>query len=165
VVAFWSVVGFLILLSIIQPGGDKPDTQRTIQTSEATTQTQQSNAAAIAKAREAERIRVAALQKEQKTEQEQRMLRRLKNLYFTSVRQRVTKQWLAMGNGNLKADCIVSVLQNESGEILRAVVDSCEGNDSNVRKAVKKAVMAASPLPAAPIPRLFDRRVKFYFRH
>ena len=61
-------------------------------------------------------------------------------------------------------DCTVSVLQSIGGEVLKVVVEKCTGGNAALRKSVENAVLAASPLPAAPDPKLFDRNVRFYFR-
>jgi len=118
-------------------------------------------------AQKAEEERVLALAAQNESiaaQREQRELRRLQTLYFNSIRQRVERSWRKPPGLRGKVNCTVSVLQSVVGEVLKVSVDSCEGGTVALRKSVENAVRAASPLPAAPDPKLFDRQVRFYFR-
>ena len=112
-------------------------------------------AARLAEVANAENTRLA--------QQQQRELVRLRNLYFNSIRQRVERSWRKPPGTSGKVKCTVSVIQSLGGEVLQVAVESCEGGSSALRKSVENAVRAASPLPPAPDPTLFDRRLKFYF--
>ena len=47
--------------------------------------------------------------------------------------------------------------------MLKVVVTECDENSATLRKSIENAVRISSPLPSAPDPELFDRRLKFYF--
>ena len=110
---------------------------------------------------------MAALAAEENARQaraRQTELSRLRKLYFTSIRQKVGRNWRKPPGTSDNVNCTVSVLQSVSGEVLKVAVEECSGGNAALRKSVENAVRASSPLPAAPDPQLFDRRVRFFFR-
>ena len=98
--------------------------------------------------------------------QQQQELVQLRNRYFGAIRQQVGRKWRKPpGNSaNGDVDCTVEITQNTGGEVLQVIEVLCPGGDDALRGSVERAVLAASPLPAAPNRALFDRRVKFFFR-
>ena len=46
-------------------------------------------------------------------------------------------------------DCVVTVVQLPTGDVVSAKVASCNGDDA-VRRSIERAVLDASPLPKAP---------------
>ncbi len=60
-------------------------------------------------------------------------------------------------------ECVVSVVQLPTGDVVSAMVASCNGDDA-VRRSIESAVMEASPLPRPPQPSLFERNLNVTFR-
>jgi colicin import membrane protein len=57
----------------------------------------------------------------------------------------------------------VRVTQVPGGEVVAAVVSTCNGDEA-VRESIVAAVLRASPLPAPPAPELFERTLVIRFR-
>jgi colicin import membrane protein len=58
--------------------------------------------------------------------------------------------------------CTIFVSQIPGGEVVGMRFGPCNGNAA-VRQSIENAVRNASPLPAPPEPRLFEREVKLVF--
>ncbi len=85
------------------------------------------------------------------------------NRYKALIQQRVQRNWKQPPSAVAGVECQVSVQQLPSGEVVRAQVTRCNG-DEIVRRSVENAVYAASPLPLPDDRRLFDRNLTFIFR-
>ena len=97
--------------------------------------------------------------------QRQRQLAQLRGRYFSAIRQRVTSKWRKPAVGSFTdVSCVVTVVQNIGGTVLRIESVNCSGGGDPFRKSVENAVIAASPLPQAPDRSLFERKIKFTFR-
>ena len=131
--------------------------------------------AEIAKARQAQlrREREASAQLERETELRQQLAleeRRAKAVrsgamakYEEAIRQKVVRNWLkpAVLPGNLA--CVVRVEQLPTGDVVKAEVLSCNGDEA-VRRSIESAVLRASPLPPPSDRTLWDRQVEFTFK-
>lgn len=147
------------------------------QAAERERQAQAERAAAAQREREAaERARKAAEQREQARRQAELMAameaeealaaaRSSGELsqYMAMIQQRVERKWVQPASAVAGVECSVSVQQLPSGEVIRAEVTRCNGDDT-VRRSVENAVYAASPLPLPANRMLFDRNLVFTFR-
>lgn len=131
--------------------------------------------AEIAKARQAQlrREREASAQLERESELKQQLAleeRRAKAVrsgamarYEEAIRQKVVRNWLkpAALPGNLA--CVVRVEQLPTGDVVKAEVLSCNGDEA-VRRSIESAVLRASPLPPPTDRTLWDRQIEFTFK-
>ena len=93
-------------------------------------------------------------------------LRRLAGLYAEAIRRRIQGNWRPP-LGSDAVDCVVGVTQSVAGEVIDVRVESCADGVALVpalENAITRAVLASSPLPRAPDPELFDRRLRLRFR-
>ena len=95
---------------------------------------------------------------------QRRILLQLRNRYFTAIKQKVERNWRIPPGFSGKVDCIVRAIQSSRGEVNNVFIEQCVDDSDALRKSIIEAVKAASPLPTVPDPRLFDSRLKFYFR-
>jgi len=82
--------------------------------------------------------------------------------YMFALQQKIERNWVQPPSAGPGTSCVVSVTQLPSGEVVRVVVESCNG-DENVRRSVEAAVNKASPLPRPEDPSLFERNLRFIF--
>ncbi len=83
--------------------------------------------------------------------------------YSDLVRARIEQNWLRPPSARAGLDCTVRVTQVPGGEVIAAVVSSCNGDEA-VRESIVAAVLRASPLPAPPSAELFERILVIRFR-
>ncbi len=95
------------------------------------------------------------------------IINELKANYINQIASRVRNQWRYQG-GKDNWGCEVHILQDTGGNVKSVDLKSCNiDNKSKVKSfknAIKRAVNKASPLPAAPDKRVFDRKIIFNFR-
>ncbi len=95
------------------------------------------------------------------------IINELKANYINQIASRVRNQWRYQG-GKDNWGCEVHILQDTDGNVKSVDLKSCNiDNKSKVKSfknAIKRAVNKASPLPAAPDKRVFDRKIIFNFR-
>jgi len=87
----------------------------------------------------------------------------LLNQYVALIQQKVMRYWIKPPTAKLGLECEVKVTQAMGGTVLSVAIGRCNG-DPAVRSSIEAAVNAASPLPAPPDPRLFDRNLVFNFK-
>jgi colicin import membrane protein len=143
---------------------------------------------------EAERQRVAEIERKQKEEAERRKaaedtrdreqresdLRKqleeeegrsqaenagLLNQYIALIEQHIVRNWNRPPSARPGLECRVRVSQTSNGTVLSVQIDqsACNG-DAAVRQSIEAAVMRASPLPAPPDPRLYERNLVLVFK-
>jgi colicin import membrane protein len=83
--------------------------------------------------------------------------------YVFAIQQRIRSKWQRPLSARPGIDCVVTVTQLQTGVVVSAKVASCNGDDA-VRASIERAVMAASPLPTAPSPGLYERIVNVRFK-
>lgn len=83
--------------------------------------------------------------------------------YLAQIRARVERAWNRPASARPGLACQVRITQTQSGEVVKAEVLSCNG-DQTVRESIETAVYNASPLPVAPDPALFERNLVLNFR-
>ena len=83
--------------------------------------------------------------------------------YVRAIEQRIKGKWQRPLSARAGIDCVVTVVQLPTGDVVSAKVASCNGDDA-VRRSIERAVLDASPLPKAPTPALFERIVNVRFQ-
>jgi colicin import membrane protein len=82
--------------------------------------------------------------------------------YQFALQQKVLRNWARPASAKAGLDCLVSVRQSATGEVISADVVSCNG-DAAVERSIEAAVYKASPLPLPDNPVLFDPNLRFRF--
>ncbi len=83
--------------------------------------------------------------------------------YQTMIKQKIERNWSKPPSARTGLECIVTVRQAPSGDVLDVNVDTCNG-DAAVVRSIEAAVYKASPLPPPPDPDLFERNLRLTFR-
>jgi colicin import membrane protein len=86
----------------------------------------------------------------------------LKASYVRAIQVHVEQRWYEPPGGVQGLSCTIFVTQIPGGEVVGMRFGTCNGNAA-VRQSIETAVRNASPLPAPPEPRLFEREVKLVF--
>lgn len=107
----------------------------------------------------------AELQAQIALEAEQNAARQagLEDQYIRMIENDIKQEWQKPLSARPGLECVVSVVQTLTGDVVKAVVTSCNGDDA-VRRSIESAVMKASPLPRPPHPSLFQRDLNVTFR-
>ncbi len=82
--------------------------------------------------------------------------------YSFALQQKIQRNWIRPASATAGTSCTVSVTQDARGEVLRVVVERCNGDEA-VRRSVEAAVYKASPLPLPEESSLFERNLRFVF--
>ncbi|MDA9109595.1 cell envelope integrity protein TolA [Woeseiaceae bacterium] len=82
--------------------------------------------------------------------------------YTYSLGRKIENNWVQPPSALSGISCVVNVRQLPGGEVISAVVETCNGDES-VRRSVEAAVYKASPLPDPEDPSLFERNLRFIF--
>jgi colicin import membrane protein len=104
--------------------------------------------------------------KQQMAEEEGRMQARnsgMLNQYVALIEQHVIRHWNKPPSARAGIACEVKVTQAPGGTVLSVRVAKCNGDQAVVR-SIEDAVNRASPLPAPPDPRLFERVLLIIFK-
>jgi colicin import membrane protein len=109
--------------------------------------------------REEDMLRVAAREGEANAARESGLY----DQYVFAIQQRIRSKWQRPLSARQGIDCVVTVVQLPTGVVVSAKVASCNGDDA-VRQSIERAVLAASPLPQAPSPALYQRNVNVRFQ-
>ena len=83
--------------------------------------------------------------------------------YKADLEDAIKDAWNPPASARPGVDCVVEVVQLQTGDVISARVTSCNGDDA-VRRSIERAVQDASPLPRAPDPTLFQRVVNVRFK-
>ena len=83
--------------------------------------------------------------------------------YIASIQNRITRAWLKPVSARSGIVCRIEVTQIAGGEVTKARVTDCNGDES-VRQSIENAVYRASPLPEPPDPSLFQRNLTLVFK-
>jgi len=87
----------------------------------------------------------------------------LMDQYVRMIQDKIERNWTRPLSAASGLDCVVSVAQAITGDVLDVHVASCNGDDA-VRRSIEAAVRLASPLPKPPNPNLFERNLNVRFR-
>jgi colicin import membrane protein len=83
--------------------------------------------------------------------------------YVRMIQDKIERNWTRPLSARSGLDCMVSVVQVPTGDVIGVVVTSCNGDDA-VTRSIEAAVRLASPLPRPPNPNLFERNLNVRFR-
>jgi colicin import membrane protein len=83
--------------------------------------------------------------------------------YRALIEDAIKDAWNRPLSARPGVDCVVEVVQVQTGDVLSARVASCNGDDA-VRRSIERAVFDASPLPRAPVATLFQRNINVRFK-
>ncbi len=83
--------------------------------------------------------------------------------YMEAIKQKVVRNWIKPAVLPANLACVVAVEQLPTGDVVKAEVVSCNGDDT-VRRSIESAVLRASPLPQPSDRALWDRRIEFIFK-
>lgn len=83
--------------------------------------------------------------------------------YIRMIQDKIERNWTRPLSASTGLDCMVSVVQLPTGDVIEARVTSCNG-DAAVQRSIEAAVRLASPLPRPPNPNLFERNLNVRFR-
>ncbi|HEU4517632.1 MAG TPA: cell envelope integrity protein TolA [Steroidobacteraceae bacterium] len=86
----------------------------------------------------------------------------LKASYVRAIQAHVEQRWYEPPGLATGLSCTIFVSQIPGGEVVGMRFGPCNGGTA-VRQSIENAVRNASPLPAPPEPRLFEREVKLVF--
>jgi colicin import membrane protein len=86
----------------------------------------------------------------------------LKASYVRAIQAHVEQRWFEPPGVAQGLSCTIYVTQIPGGEVTGMRFGSCNGGAA-VRQSIENAVRNASPLPAPPEPRLFEREVELVF--
>ena len=114
------------------------------------------------KAEEAE-LKRRMEEEEARLAQQNTRLQSVRAQYIKSIEQKVARNWIPPANMTDGWACEVLVEQNVMGDVIQVQMLKCSGNDI-FRDTVDRAVRKASPLPMAPEPDVFDKRIQFTFK-
>ena len=87
----------------------------------------------------------------------------LMDQYVRMIQDKIERNWTRPLSATSGLDCVVSVAQAITGDVLDVHVAACNGDDA-VRRSIEAAVRLASPLPKPPNPNLFERNLNVRFR-
>ena len=91
-------------------------------------------------------------------------VRLAKQQYLAAIQRSVTRKWRRPTDTPSGIACTVTILQTQQGEVIEVRQDSCPNGSASLKKSVRNAVIAASPLPVPGIKHLFEREVSMTFR-
>ena len=86
----------------------------------------------------------------------------LKASYVRAIQAHVEQRWFEPPGVTQGLSCTIFVTQIPGGEVVNMRFGPCNGGAA-VRQSIENAVRNASPLPAPPEPRLFEREVRLVF--
>jgi colicin import membrane protein len=83
--------------------------------------------------------------------------------YIRLIQNKIERNWTRPLSAQPGLDCLVSVVQLPTGDVIEARVTKCNGDDA-VTRSIEAAVRQASPLPPPPSRSLFERNLNVRFR-
>ena len=86
----------------------------------------------------------------------------LQDQYMLMIQNHVKRYWDRPLSARPGVECLVSVVQLPTGDVVSAKVGQCNGDDA-VRRSIENAVLAASPLPKPPSQAVFSRTFTITF--
>ena len=119
---------------------------------------QKREAAAQAQREKELKAQVAAEERRRKAEQSGAM-----TIYKSTLIQKVQRNWLKPAVIPEGLACEVEVEQLPTGDVVKATVISCNGDDA-VKRSIEDAVLKASPLPTPSDRSLYYRVITFVFK-
>jgi colicin import membrane protein len=126
---------------------------------------QREEAAKAAAARKQQQQAEDDLQRQLAAEADRQQAERagLLDQYIRMIQDKIERNWTRPLSAKPGLDCMVTVVQLPTGDVIDQRVTSCNGDDAVVR-SIEAAVKLASPLPKPPNPNLFERNLNVRFR-
>jgi colicin import membrane protein len=85
--------------------------------------------------------------------------------YQIAIQQVVQRNWLRPDTAQPGIRCTIDIVQIPGGEVISASVASPCNADELTRRSIEAAVMKAQPLPYDGFQSVFQRQIRFTFRH
>lgn len=98
---------------------------------------------------------------EEASARQQARLNTAQSQYVADISNKVQRNWLRP-SGSRGSYCRVLIRQIPGGEVVDVRLSDCDG-DVAFQRSVEAAVRKASPLPAPPVPEVFEREIEFIF--
>ncbi len=86
----------------------------------------------------------------------------LRGEYISLIVNRMERHWILPRSARADLECEVQLTLTSSGDIVDVRVVRCNGNDAVIR-SIETAVSKSSPLPAPPVPSLYERSLNIVF--
>jgi colicin import membrane protein len=83
--------------------------------------------------------------------------------WTAQITAKIERNWQRPPTARAGIQCMLDVTQEPGGTVTQVKVLDCNG-DQAVRESIERAVYRASPLPAPPDLRLFDRNLRINFK-
>jgi colicin import membrane protein len=83
--------------------------------------------------------------------------------YEYAIHKQIQRYWIKPPSAVPGIECVIHVRQLPGGEVVRASIGQCNGDDA-VKRSIEAAVFKASPLPEPENPTLFDRNLRITFK-
>jgi colicin import membrane protein len=83
--------------------------------------------------------------------------------YRALIEQHIYRYWNRPPSARPGIECTLTITQAPGGVVLTVNIGACNG-DSAMRQSIENAVLRASPLPLPPDPRAFERIVILQFK-
>jgi len=90
-------------------------------------------------------------------------LQKLRAQYVKLIEQKIERNWTPPASMTKGWSCVVNVQQNVLGDVTDVRMVNCSGSGA-FKDTVERAVRKASPLPAPPDPKVFEKKVRITFR-
>jgi len=90
-------------------------------------------------------------------------LQTLRAQYVKLIEQKIERNWAPPAKMTKGWSCVVNVQQNVLGDVTDVRMVNCSGSAA-FKDTVERAVKKASPLPAPPDPKVFEKKIKITFR-
>lgn len=98
-------------------------------------------------------------------QQQQQQMQSLKETYVSSIAAKVKDNWRTPARISDQAQCDLDITQSPGGSVTSVKVVNCnQFANEQFKDAAEKAVRRSEPLPAPPLPELFERNIKFVFK-
>ncbi len=113
----------------------------------------------------AERRLQEQLAKEEAAKRAAQKRRSQRETYISSITAKVKDNWRTPARISPNAQCDLKITQSSKGMITSVNVTNCNKEATRqFQQAAEKAVYRAEPLPAPPVPELFERVITFEFK-
>jgi len=104
------------------------------------------------------KTQIAAEERRRKAEQSGAL-----TAWMLALNQKVNRNWLRPAHIPDGLECVVRVEQLPTGDVVRATVTRCNG-DEIIQRSIEDAVLKSSPLPTPSSRALYDRNIDFVFK-
>lgn len=101
----------------------------------------------------------------QRASQKRQQLLSLRETYISSISSKVKDNWRTPARISPEAQCDLKITQTPQGSVTSVKILNCNTHATEqFQSAAEKAVYRSEPLPAPPVPELFERVITFEFK-